>query len=245
MLVSKFGVMWAKQSLPLLSNSTALARAKLAPQALNPAIGFSQYNLRPFAPPVATPTVTVGLIYLIIISFFAFAFFMPIHSIFIEPEGHKPMHFGQWIMMRLAVTITVYFFLSFFYSLVSLSFRIPFSQSALPADETGAASRYGRASFFVYWMLNWCGTMALGLASENAGTLLGSPWFSIWLIFWVISNVCTAFYEITLAPGFFRYGFAWPLHNIVAATRTIVFDTHSRIGLNFGGKRRSPFWPSL
>ena len=29
-------------------------------------------------------------------------------------------------------------------------------------------------------------------------------------------------------------GYAWPLYNVVTATRTIIFDTHSRIGLNFG-----------
>ncbi len=29
-------------------------------------------------------------------------------------------------------------------------------------------------------------------------------------------------------------GYAWPLHNIVEASRQILFGLHSRIGLNFG-----------
>ena len=64
--------------------------------------------------------------------------------------------------------------------------------------------------------------------------IIGNPWASIWLIFWVVSNVSTSFYAIPLSPGFFKWGYAWPLHNIVEASRTILFDTHSRIGLNFG-----------
>lgn len=55
-----------------------------------------------------------------------------------------------------------------------------------------------------------------------------------WLIFWVITNVSTSFYAIPLSPGFFQFGYAWPLYHIVSASRTILFDTHSRIGLNFG-----------
>lgn len=50
-----------------------------------------------------------------------------------------------------------------------------------------------------------------------------------------ITNVATSFYEIDLAPStFFRWGYAWPLHNVVQASRTILFDTYSRLGLNFG-----------
>ncbi|OTA87095.1 hypothetical protein M434DRAFT_15619 [Hypoxylon sp. CO27-5] len=51
---------------------------------------------------------------------------------------------------------------------------------------------------------------------------------------WVITNVSTSFYSIDLAPGFFKWGYAWPLHHIVQASRQILFDLHSEIGLNFG-----------
>ncbi|KAL9117285.1 MAG: hypothetical protein Q9187_006181 [Circinaria calcarea] len=73
-VTSMFGQMWARQ---VLAN-TSIPRTNLqrVPQALSPAIGFSMFNLRPFQPPTATPTVTVGLIYLIIIAFFSFTFYM-------------------------------------------------------------------------------------------------------------------------------------------------------------------------
>lgn len=63
----------------------------------------------------------------------------------------------------------------------------------------------------------------------------GQPWTGLWLIFWVITNVSTAFYDIDLEPHFYYWGYAWPLHNIVEASRTILFGlSDHHIGLNFG-----------
>jgi len=75
------------------------------------------------------------------------------------------------------------------------------------------ATAYGKGSFPVYWMLNWVGMISLGLACENVAMVVGMPWTAFWLIFWVITNVSTSFYSIILAPGFYAWGYAWPLHN--------------------------------
>lgn len=81
----------------------------------------------------------------------------------------------------------------------------------------------------------------------------------MWLVFWVVSNVTTGFYNLDLAPAFYKWGYAWPLHNskqslcfrpppiqvenksplkrttvVVEASHQILFDLHSRIGLNVG-----------
>lgn len=233
-VTSVFGQQWVAQ---VLSN-TSLDPATYAnaPQALSPAVGFSMFNLRPFAPPAATPAVSIGLIYLIILSFFSFAFYIPIYSKFVIPAGHPPMHFWEMMIWRLGMVLMTYFFLSLAYSLVSLAFQIPFSNT-FPHSDVEVANNpdaYGKGSFVVYWMLNWVGMIALGLASENVTMVLGQPYTALWLIFWVITNVSTSFYAIPLEAAFFKWGYAWPLHNIVEASRTILFDTHSRIGLNFG-----------
>ena len=78
------------------------------------------------------------------------------------------------------------------------------------------------------------GMNALGMACENVAMVIGMPWTSLWLIFWVITNVSTSFYPLELAPGFFHWGRAWPLFHIVQASRHILFDLHSHIGLDFG-----------
>lgn len=253
-IVSQFGKMWTG----VVMGNSSIPRQNLqkAPQALSPAIGFSQYNLRPFGPPQAIPTVNIGLIYLIIVAFFSFPFFMPIHSKFMSPEGHPPLHFRQLILWRWISAILIYFFLSLAYSFVSLAFQIPFNNPPAPHTEVASnPNAYHRGTFPVYWMINFVGMIALGLCCENVAMVVGQPWMALWLIFWVITNVSTGFYSLELAPRFFYWGYAWPLHNsksphhvrsfgyadpdglsyvVVEATRSTLFDLHSRIGLNFG-----------
>jgi hypothetical protein len=232
-IVSLFGSQWSQR---VLSN-TSIPRTNLArvPQALSPAIGFTPINLRPFGPPVVTPAVSIGLIYLIIISFFSFSFFLPIHLKYLIPKGHPPLHFPQLIVWRYIATVAAYFFMSLAYSFISLAFQVPFhNPPASPTEVAFNPSAYGHVTFFVYWMLNFVGMCALGLACENVAMVVGAPWTAMWLIFWVITNVSTGLYPIPTAPNFYSWGYAWPLHQIVEASRQLLFDLHSRIGLNFG-----------
>lgn len=79
-VVAKVGEEWAKSVMQDAVNDQALVRnARQVPQAISPAVGFSEYNLRPFYPYTAIPAVSIGLIYLIIMSFFSFSFYLPIH----------------------------------------------------------------------------------------------------------------------------------------------------------------------
>ena len=232
-ITSKFGQMWT--SMVLHNTSIPLSNLQAAPQALSPAIGFSQFSLRPFDPPVVLPAVSVGLIYLIIIAFFSFSFFLPIYTKLVTPSGHPPIPFWQLILVRYIGTNLAYFFMSLAYSLISLAFQIPFARRSAP--DTSVANNpdsYGKGTFVVFWMINFVGMSALGLACENVAMIVGQPWTAMWLIFWVITNVSTSFYSLDLAPKFYYWGYAWPLHNIVEASRSTLFDLHSQIGLNFG-----------
>lgn len=203
-----FGPAWANR----LAQDPSLNVSRV-PQAVNPGIAFTVLDLRPFFPAVATPAVTIGLIYLIIISFFSFPFLMPIHTQYITGD-HPPLRFTHMIVWRIVSNIIAYFFLSLCYSLVSLAYQIPFSNPLAPHTEPALnPNAYGKATFFIFWMLNWVGMAAVGFPSENMGMILGLPWNALWLIFWVITNVATGFYALDLAPGFFAWGYAWPLHH--------------------------------
>lgn len=208
-LLSDFGKEWAS----ILAQNASTQNVFRTPQAVNPGIGFSLIDLRPFTPPTGTPAISIGLIYLIIISFFSFSFLMPIHALFMTNKDHAPIHKAHILIWRITSSIVAYFFLSLFYSLVSLAFQIPFSNnSASHVEGALNANAYGRGSFVVYWMLNWVGMTALGLPSENMAMILGTPYASLWLVFWVITNVATSFYSILLEANFYRWGYAWPLN---------------------------------
>ncbi|EGY21419.1 MNNG and nitrosoguanidine resistance protein [Verticillium dahliae VdLs.17] len=208
---AQFGPSWGAM---VMSNSS-LTRDNLASAAaaVNPGISPLMYDLRPFQPAVVTP------------------------AKFVEPQGHPPLHFWQFIIWRWIATVVCYIFISLIYSLISLAFQIsltPGPASHVFSPPLSGATAYGHGSFAVYWMLNFSGMCALGIACENVAMMIGQPWTALWLIFWVITNVSTSFYSMDLAPGFYHWGRAWPLHQVVEASRHILFDLHSRIGINFG-----------
>jgi len=234
------GKQWTSMVLQNASNPATLSNMQNAPQALSPAIGFSEFNLRPFYPHTSTPAVSIGLIYLIIISFFSFSFYMPIHVQYLQTTNHPPLKFPQLIIWRWLATISSYFLLSLAYSFVAMAFQINFTTTNPITSETqvtdiafGNPISYGHATFLVYWMLNFFGMIALGLACENMAMIVGQPWMGLFLIFWVITNVSTSFYNIEKAPAFYRWGYAWPLHSIVEGSRSILFGLHSRLGVDF------------
>ena len=83
--MAEFSQAWIQR---LASNYTLTpATLTRAPTAVNPGIGFLQIDLRPFQPATATPAVSVGLIYLIIVAFFSFSFFLPIHEVRTLPQA--------------------------------------------------------------------------------------------------------------------------------------------------------------
>jgi hypothetical protein len=61
-ITSQVGQQWAKMVLQNASDPAVLKNIQAVPQALSPAVGFSQYNLRPFYPYTAIPAVSIGLI---------------------------------------------------------------------------------------------------------------------------------------------------------------------------------------
>lgn len=76
---ARFGPSWSAN---VVSNaSLSMDVVARAPAAVNPGVTPLSIDLRPFGPAPATPSVTIGLIYLIIVAFFSFGFFMPIHMV--------------------------------------------------------------------------------------------------------------------------------------------------------------------
>ena len=173
-MASQFGASWTTS---LMQNST-ISRASLAavPQAVSPAVGFTTFDLRPYGPATVTPALSIGFILIIIIAFFSFTFFLPIHMKFLAPRGHPPLHFHQLILWRWLATTGAYFLLSLAYSFAALAFHVPLShRPASPTEPAINPNAYGKGTFVVYWMINFLGMAAVGLASENVAMALGNP----------------------------------------------------------------------
>ena len=61
-------------------------------------------------------------------------------------------------------------------------------------------------------MINFWGMVALGLACENMAMAVGGPWMGMWLIFRIITNASTSFYDIDTKPRSYYWGYARPLY---------------------------------
>jgi len=49
-----------------------------------------------------------------------------------------------------------------------------------------------------------------------------------------VYNASVGTVPIVLQPGFYRYGYGFPIYNLAQATRTIIFNTKNHLGRNAG-----------
>ncbi|GMM38252.1 Sng1 protein [Saccharomycopsis crataegensis] len=163
----------------------------------------------------------VGMIFLIILTFFQFNFFAPVHQI-IAPRIRK-QHF---VIYRMVSAQLSYFVISLAYCWVSLAFQVDFSVT------------FGNAGFLVYWMTSFLTMSAVGGANENMALFIipfYAPLIGFWLIFWVISNISSAFFALAVLPDFYRYGYFYPLHNAAELFKVIFNNSYKgEMGRNYG-----------
>ncbi|KII92913.1 hypothetical protein PLICRDRAFT_103321 [Plicaturopsis crispa FD-325 SS-3] len=216
-ITKNFTTQFAKQISSRTDLGTILSRA---PGIITTPMDYTIDNIRPFDVAVASAIDFVGLIYLLILS--VRIKLINTNTRIMASGLERRLTLRSLIMVRLIAPVSAYFFISLFYSLLSLAFQAPFSREL------------GRAGFFVYWMLSWLAMTALGMAVEAMVTILTVRFIAFFLIIWIISNVSVSFYPIEVLPKIFRYGYAAPFYNVSRAVRSILFQTKNDIGLNFG-----------
>lgn len=211
---------FAMQSVTRLTSSPNLtALLTTSPQTFLTPISYTFRNLVPFDIPVASAVTFVGLIYQLILSFFI----VMICSSARDASGvNRNLTLRSLIMTRYVSSFAAYFFIALFYALLSLAFQLDFTR------------KFGHGGFVVFWMLNWVGMLAVGLALESLLTLLTIRFMPFFMITWIIANVSVCIFPIEVLPSVFRYGYAMPFYNVSHAVRCIVFGTKNSVGLNFG-----------
>lgn len=189
----------------------------IATQSLN----FQYYDKRPETSPVLVAPSQVGLLYMIIVTFFQFNFFVEIHK-----QVAQIVKKSHYLFYRVVASTLSYFVISLMFSLVTLAMQVDFT----PA--------FGKSGFLVYWMVSFLTMWAVGAANEIAALLIITvypPLLGFWLIFWVIINITPTFTPMALSAEFFRYGYAMPLHNSYEISKVVFFNTYKgQMGRNMG-----------
>lgn len=170
-------------------------------------IHIEYVDVKPFMDPVFAAQTSVGLVMMIIVSFFQFHFFMPIHSIVFSKIQSR-----HYVYYRMISSQVSYFFLGLGFTAL---FHI-FSKEKL--------------YFLVFWLVTYLTISAVGGMNENMAMILFStysPLVGFWLLFWVILNIAPAFNLIETLPLFYRYGYALPIYNYLGCINVIILDSWS------------------
>lgn len=209
---------------PLINLLTSEEKSNLVSNAsdlISNVPNISLYDFFPVTNSTLFAPMQVGMIYLIIITFFNFNFFSSVHQI-IAPH----LKISHFIIYRIVSAQFSYFILSLPMSLVSLAFQIDFTVT------------YGRAGFFIFWMTNYLTMSAVGGANENMAMLIFPvfpPLLGFWLLSWVVMNISTAFFTFVTMSNFYRFGYFFPLHNSYNIMSVILTNSYKgNLGRNYG-----------
>lgn len=176
----------------------------------------------PFTDPVIVAPAQVGLIYIVILTFFSFNFFASVYQEAAK-MNLKPL---SMLTYRVGSTVLSFLVLSFFFSMVSLAFQVDFTKA------------FGKGGWPIYWATNFLTMWAVGAVNEAVGMMIilwYPPMIGFWLLFWVVSNISATFSPIALTPNFYRYSYAMPIHASYEITKVILFDTYrGALGRNYG-----------
>ncbi|CDR37570.1 CYFA0S01e12376g1_1 [Cyberlindnera fabianii] len=214
--------LWGNLSQEMISNLSDDEKLTLIQShAITTPPEFVYTDYRPFNNYTLIAPTQVGLIYLIIMSFFLFNFFAQIHLILLPH-----IKIQHYLIYRILGNHFSYLIISLFICAVSAIFQVDFT----PA--------FGRGGFVVFWLTTYLTMAAVGGANENMGMLLfayNPPFLGFWLISFVILNVSPSFSPLALVSDFYRYGYIFPIHHSNEIYKVIFFDLwKGQLGMNYG-----------
>ncbi|GBE80924.1 predicted protein [Sparassis crispa] len=199
-----------------LDNATAIRTALNCPQCLSSGFSYLANDLRPAYSPSAFGAVLSGAIALITFSFTVAGTANKIGILLGEYLNITSTIAWRWLSCMFA-----YFIIALSITGIQAAFGIP------------VTTPFGGRGFVILWMLNWMTVSAFGLAIEAIVTVFGF-WTTNWFLnFWVFWNSAGASYSNELMPGFYKYGYGFPLVHAIRGTSTIIYGTKSHLGLNF------------
>ncbi|GAA5963798.1 hypothetical protein JCM21900_000045 [Sporobolomyces salmonicolor] len=178
---------------------------------------YTEYNLRPVDEFAAIPATSVGMIYLLIFTYFISIFWSRARAAI-----ENKLRLGELVILRIAVPVAFYLLISLWISLVTLAFHVDFTRF------------WGKGGFPIFWASNFVCQIAVGMPMEIALAFLGPRYTAFFLIIWVILNVSVAFIDVADQDHFYSYGFIAPIFQAVQVGKAVIFGVKQRFGQYFG-----------
>lgn len=174
----------------------------------------------PVLSPVVNGPLQVGLIYIVIVTFFQIMWFTKLNA-----QVGKVVIGRDYIVFRMILSQIVYLFLSLAFACLNAAYQIPLN-------------RAWKGGFGVLWMISYLTMSAVGGANENVALIVFCtfpPCFGFWLLFFVMANIAATFAPIELCPEVYRFTYAMPIKNAYELMKVLMFNTsRHNIGREFG-----------
>lgn len=170
---------------------------------LNP-IQASDVNIK--SSPQATKIVynTIPMVMGIIMQFF---FLMAVNGIASSLQLYSHIPFRQNLYVRVCLSLTYTLIGSLCQSAYFWAFKESWDQPA--------------GVFFLVWMCLWLYQNVQFLVFDVATTIIPLSFISFFVLSWVIANVTSTILPFELSPGFYRWSYALPAHEVWQLLMTV------------------------
>ncbi|KAK6460880.1 hypothetical protein DFJ63DRAFT_211161 [Scheffersomyces coipomensis] len=208
----------------LISNLNSTQKLNVmtnAPQLLTTIPTFEEIDLIPVPNQIVQAPLQIGLIYLVIFSFFQFILQLPIHMyIASKIKGFK------YVAYRMISSQMGYVILALGYVSLNAAYGLSYSTT------------FGRSGFLVVWAFAYLTMGSLGSIIEVLVLLLFAvkpQLIGFLLLFVAVINVSPTVSPIMLCPDFYRYGYGIPVRNSYDLMHVAYFNAwKGNMGRNIG-----------
>ncbi|KAF9145314.1 hypothetical protein BGX30_009564 [Mortierella sp. GBA39] len=214
MFSKTFNPAWVKLAIAsFIQQNTSMSAIMDAPQVIGTPIAFEEYDLHPITASIITSATSVAYIWIFLIAG---------GSTYLVANMVQPMttklSTAKTMFAMLFPLLMFLVVLSFCYSLLLLTFGVPF---------TGGALQF--LSLFGGMLLLQCAVASMVLFLIYLIPVVFIPGFTITF---VILNVIAVFNPVELMPVFYRWVYAMPFLNAVQMARYVLMGSYNRLRYN-------------
>ncbi|KAK6199951.1 uncharacterized protein RJT21DRAFT_120850 [Scheffersomyces amazonensis] len=204
-----------------LNSSQRLNVIQNAPSLLTTIPTFQSVDLIPVPNQIVQAPLQIGLIYLVIFSFFQFVMQIKVHMyIASKIKGFK------YVAYRMLSSHVAYLVLALAYVTLNRAFGFKYNKT------------FGNSGFLVIWSFAYLTMAALGSIIEVTVLFLFAvkpQLIGFLLLFMAVINVSPTVSPIVLCPDFYRYGYAIPVRNSYDLMHVAYFNAwKGNMGRNLG-----------